>query len=128
MLKQIFSKIMLYHFLIAVVLLYVISFLYPENIVLGNDILPMFLALCVIALILSIIFQILSIILKTIKFKQKNTLLLGAVFTIVNIVTVWILARLAIYTGFGISSFGVAIVLGVAFGLAQLGIKKYLKK
>ncbi len=106
---------MLYHFLITVVLLYAISFLYPENIVLGNDILPMFLALCVIALILSIIFQILSIILKTIKFKQKNILLLGAVFAIVNIVTVWILARLAIYTGFGISSFGVAIVLGVAF-------------
>ena len=111
-------------FLANALLIYVASLLYPAYIVLGNDSLSPWAATVVTSLILTLILAIAYPLVKSMKLKKDKDLISTIFYIAINIVGVWLLARGAIYTGFGITSYLVALVLGAILVLSQYIIWK----
>jgi len=99
--------------------------LYPENMVFGNDLVSPFIGF-LIALCVVFLFQYLSISLVTTsyirKYKSETVKLTG--MAVMNIAGVWLVGRFARFSGFGISSFWIAVILGIILTLAVYLVKK----
>ena len=106
-------------FLTNSVLIYIASMLYPAHIVLGNDALSRWAATVVTSLILTLILAISYPLVASMKLKKDKELISNIFYIAINIIGVWLLARGAIYTGFGITSFIVAVVLGAILAISQ---------
>lgn len=106
--------------------IYLVSFFYPSAIVLGNAVLPNWVGLIVASLLLTLFLILVIPVVKTLKLKVGNDLSWSLIYGTVNIIGLWLLARIAAYTGFGISSVLVAIVLGIILNTIQYGIWKML--
>ncbi len=108
------------------IVLYVGSMLFPTDLVLGNNILSPVLAALVTGTILSAVMALLEPILKSLKLKIKNEMHLALVYLVFNILGLWVLAKLANYSGFGVSSYMVVVVLGLVLNTLQYGVWKML--
>ncbi|OGG27360.1 hypothetical protein A2960_00135 [Candidatus Gottesmanbacteria bacterium RIFCSPLOWO2_01_FULL_39_12b] len=108
-------------FLLNGILIYLGSVILPDLIVLGNAFLPNWLGAAVTSLLLTAILSQVEPVIKALNLKISNDLFLGVVYGGVNIVGLWILARIAEWSGFGIASVYVAVVLGIVLDLAQYG-------
>lgn len=115
-------------FVVNAAILYLISILLPNFVVLGNDSLSVFAALIVSSLILTLILTQVYPLIKTLKIKADSELFWSFIYTIANIGALWLIARGATHTGFGISSFLVAIELGIVLVIAQYFIWKRFPK
>ena len=112
--------------LVAAVLFYVASLLFPNAVVLGNDSLNIFAATVVSATLLTIFVGIaVPFLMKRFmpKADEKKT---GMMYGLATVVGLWILSRFALVVGFGISSFAVAIFLGAVISGIQFGIWKFM--
>jgi len=111
-------------FLANAVLIYIASMLYPAHIVLGNDSLSSWAATVVTSIILTLILAIAYPLVKSMKLKKDKDLISNIFYIVINILGVWVLARGAIYTGFGVTSYLVAVVLGAVLAISQYLIWK----
>lgn len=112
--------------LVNAIVLYAGYMLFPDFIVLGNSSLSPFLATLLTAMLLSSIMTQPEPILKALKLKFKNEIQLGLVYLVANIIGLWVLARLASFIGFGVSSFVVVVILGFVLNLIQYLVWKML--
>lgn len=100
-------------------IIYLAAYFYPGAVVLGNASLTSMAALVVTAILLTLIISQVEPLLKLTKVKLKGDLSMAVVYGLVNIIGLWIIARAAIYTGFGISTVSVAVILGIVLNLVQ---------
>lgn len=100
----------------------------PGAIVLGNNIRSPVVASMLSGFLLTVITALIPTILKTTGTKIKGEGKLFSVYLIFNVAGIWVIARMATFTGFGISSFWVAIVLGVIVNFLQWGVWKTTAK
>ncbi|OGG21969.1 hypothetical protein A3D03_02170 [Candidatus Gottesmanbacteria bacterium RIFCSPHIGHO2_02_FULL_40_13] len=105
-------------------IIYLAAYFYPGSVVLGNASLSSMAALTVTAILLTLIISQVEPLLKLAKVRLKGDFAMAIVYGLVNIIGLWIIARTAIYTGFGISTVSVAVILGVVLNLAQYFVWK----
>ena len=108
--------------------IYIASITYPTQVVLGNSIVSPFSAGIITALILTLLLAQVMPFIKTVKIKVKKDNYWAAIFAVANIGLVWLLARFAVYTGFGIASVVTALILGLILNLVQYGIWRLVIK
>lgn len=101
------------------------SFL-ADSVVLGTSTVPPVVAAIISGVLLTLVVSLVDPLMKQAKLKVTNELLWGAIYGIVNIIAVWVIARGAVYTGMGITSFFVAVVLGIVLMLLQWGVWKMM--
>lgn len=107
------------------IVIYLASTLFPSNIVLGNAMLYAWAALGISSILLTLLLSLIVPVFRTSKLitnKEPYSELIY--YGAVNILGLWLLARAAIYTGFGISSLFVAIILGVVLTIFQGEVRK----
>lgn len=114
--------------LVNAIFIYLANILFPADVVLGNDTVSNLIALLIVSVLLTTLLSLVKPLVKALKLQLKNDLVIKLVYGLTNIIGLWILARLAIFIGFGISSFVVAIALGVVLSLAQLLLWKTMVK
>lgn len=112
--------------LVNAIVLYVGSMLFPTDIVVGNSTWSPLFAALVTGVILSGVMALPEPILKSLKLKIKNEMYWALLYLVFNILGLWVLARLANYSGFGVSSYIVVIVLGLIMNMLQYGVWKML--
>lgn len=106
------------------IVLYLAAMFFPAFVVLGNSSLSAVTATVITGFLLSGVMALPEPVMKTVGWKTKNELLLALVYLIFNVVGLWVLARLANYIGFGVTSFVVVIVLGFILNMLQYGVWK----
>ncbi|OGM10870.1 hypothetical protein A2W13_00230 [Candidatus Woesebacteria bacterium RBG_16_36_11] len=109
-------------------ILFIFSVIFPNNIVFGNDVLSGVFAAFWTGFILTFLSWLAKPILAKFNFKlsgDRNRMLF---YFVLNIILIWILARIPNFTGFGITRFTWAIILGLILELAEAGSWKLLKK
>lgn len=111
-------------FAINAIVLYFAFLLFPAFVVLGNDSLSVIAALAVTSLLLTLILTQVYPVVKVLKLKTDSDLFLSFAYIIANIGGLWLISRGALYTGFGISSFVVAIELGIILTILQYFLRK----
>ena len=114
--------------LVNVLVLLLAWLLGGQIVVLGNVIWPPIMAVLITSLLLSVIIALVKPVFEAVKIKVRNENYWILVYLAANIVGLWVLARLAAYTGFGIVRFWVAIVLGIIITILQWAFDKYLLK
>lgn len=107
---------------------YLAFLVWPTSVVLGNDIRSPVAAAMLNGFLLTLVITAVPLILKTVNFKVKKGNEQTIIYFVFNTVGIWILARLAIFTGFGITAFWVAIILGFGVNLLQWVIGKSINK
>ena len=115
------SKLWVLIFILNGGLIYLVAVLFPDLIVLGNASLSNWLGAIVTSLLLTAVLTQIEPIIKALKIKIANDLYWGFLFGVVNIMGLWLIARIAEWTGFGIASVYVAVVLGFVLNLVQYG-------
>ena len=106
------------------VVLYLASVLYPRDIVLGNNVLLPYISVVITAVLLSVVLSFTPAVAQALKIKEKNELGMGLSYTVANIIGLWVIARMAVFTGFGVSSYIIAVVLGLILSTVQYGVWK----
>jgi uncharacterized membrane protein YvlD (DUF360 family) len=97
-----------------------------QIVVLGNASLNSVVAAIVTSFLLAAIVSLIKPVLRELKVKIENENYKILILLVINIFGLWILARLAAYTGFGIVRFWVAIVLGVILTILHWALGKYV--
>lgn len=118
-------KVWLINIFTIALVLYLSSLLYPEDVVFGNNLISLPLAIIFNALILTGILALIKPILFKLKLKKMNDMYWSLSYAVTNIVVIWLLAKFAVNTGFGISSFIVAVGLGLVLTIIQYFLWKW---
>lgn len=113
-----------YILLVNTLILYLASIFYPSLVVLGNDNIYPLASLIFASLILTIALSQIQTITAFLNLKIKKDSTWSLVYTAANILLLWSVARGAYYTGFGLASFLVAIMLGTILSIVQYQIWK----
>ena len=100
--------------------------LLTDGVVLGTNTIPPVVAALIAGVVLTLVVSLVDPLLKQAKLKVTNEWVWGTIYGLVNIITVWAIARGAVYTGVGITSFFVAVVLGIVLMLLQWGVWKLM--
>lgn len=108
------------------IVIYLAPSVLTDGVVLGTNTIPPVVAALIAGVVLTLVVSLVDPILKQAKLKVTNEWVWGAIYGVVNIVTVWAIARGAVYTGVGITSFFVAIMLGIVLLLLQWGVWKLM--
>ncbi len=93
--------------------------LYPSNFVLGNAVVPPVYAALLAGLLLMVFDRAMKPIVNKLVLKGKGRFMMLGIYWLVNFVGIWLIARVSFLSGFGISAFYLAIVLGLAVCLGQ---------
>lgn len=97
--------------------LWVFPLVWRDSVVLGNDRLSPFAAAVVAAFIINLVVAVVDPVLRAAGVKSMQ--LQGLTYLVVDVALVWIIARLALYTGFGISKWIVAVIIAVILWVVQ---------
>ena len=103
----------------------VLSYILGNNLVLGNASISQAFASVVFGLILTIVFFIVGPLSKKLDVKVKDERAWTVIFFVINIVTIWILKRLADFTGVGISNILIVLVVGALVTVVERFLDKY---
>lgn len=105
-------------------ILYVAGSFYPQAIVLGNASVESWAALLVNPLLITVALMLVVPTIKKLQLKLENAFSMGLIYGTVNVIALWLLSRGADWTGLGISSLWIAVILGIVFNLVQFIIWK----
>jgi len=108
------------------VVVYLASMFFPDSVVLGTSTIPPLLAAVIGGVLLTLVGSFIDALVRQSNIKVPDERVWGAIYGVINIVSVWLIARGAVYTGMGITSLWVAVVLGVVLTLVQWGIWKMM--
>ncbi len=109
-------------------ILFLFSIIFPNNIVFGNDVLSEIFAAFWTGFILTFLSWMAKPILAKFKIKVSGLRNRMIFYFALNIVIIWILARIPSFTGFGITKFTWAIILAFILELIEAGSWEMLKK
>ncbi len=100
------------------------SAVFGNNVVLGNERISGPLAAVVAGLILTVLTSLVPLVVAKSGHKIKDKNIWAGIFLVANIIIVWLIKRLAIVTGLGISNNFYVLILAVVLMLAQWGVAK----
>lgn len=106
------------------VVLLIANAIFGGNVVVGNQSISTGLSAIFAGLILTALIPLAPKAVEKSGYKIKNKNIWPGIFLGLNIVTIWILKRLAIVTGFGISSILWVIILAIIITFAELAVAK----
>jgi uncharacterized membrane protein YvlD (DUF360 family) len=109
-------------------LVYIAFALYPSSYALGTAFIPAGLAPFVAGLLLTLICRLGKILLPKIGIELKGRYAKFLYYWLVNSAAVWIIARFAPYTGFGIAAYYWALLLGFFTSLVQWLLRQAFKR
>ncbi len=107
---------------------YLAFLIFPGEIVLGNNIRSSVVASMLAGFLLTIILCLVPLIMKIKGVKLKEEKQQALIYLVFNVVGIWVIARMAFFTGLGVSSFWVAIILGLVANFLQWGVWKLTTK
>ena len=110
--------------IVNLVIFWVANLLFGDRVVFGNGTLPYIAALLVTSFLLTAVIFLVKPAVNYTGLKIKGGLNWLLIYIIADIILVWVLARLAVLTGFGISSYLVAVVLGIVLNIGQWAFAK----
>lgn len=116
------------YWLINGIVLYLASLIVQGHVVFGNAIVSLPLALIFTSLLLTVIITLVVPVFDILKIKVEKESVWRLIYLGVNIGAIWVLARISPATGFGISRFWVAIILGIILNILQWISWKYIAK
>jgi hypothetical protein len=105
--------------LINSILILLANYFWPTNYVLGNAVIPPVYAALFAGFLLTIFCRAMKPVIKRLIVKERSRYVMFGVYWFVNFAGIWIIARLSFLSGFGISAFYYAIVLGFAANFGQ---------
>lgn len=103
---------------------YIAFLVFPDALVLGNNIRSPIVASLLSGLLLTLIVGIVPSVLKMANLKVKEEQKMAFIYFVFNALGIWLIARMATITGFGISTFWVALVLAFVVNFLQWGVWK----
>ena len=106
------------------VVLLIANAIFGGNVVVGNQSISTGLSAIFAGLILTALIPLAPKAVEKSGYKIKNQNIWPAIFLSLNIVTLWILKRLAVVTGFGISSILWVIILAIIITFVELAVAK----
>jgi len=106
-------------------LLLIFAALFANDIVLGNAVMTKPMASVLVGLILTILISLVPKVAKKYDVKIKDEKIQTSVYFFVDLVSIWILKRLADFTGLGISNILWVLILAIIVALVQVGVEKY---
>jgi len=109
-------------------ILFILSVIFPNNIVFGNDVLSGVFAAFWTGFILTFLSWLAKPILAKFNFKLSGVRNRMLFYFALNVILIWILARIPNFTGFGITRFTWAIILGLILELVEAGSWEIMKK
>jgi len=111
-----------------IVLLYSANMLLPTHFTLGNDMFTLIQSAFFVGFIWNVVLWNIEPTFKDMEIKLKGMMPMMLSYLAINFATIWILARLAVITGFGVSSF--VYVFGLAFvaNFVQYQVWEYTEK
>ena len=115
------------HWLFNSAIIYLVSFLFPLDVVLGNSWLNSFLAALMAGIFITFIAHIVKEIIKLLGFKLNGRIVRFILYFATNTVGIWILARVPGISGIGISGYYWAIGLGFILNAFQWSVRQGLK-
>ncbi len=107
---------------------FLVSLIWPQAVVLGNNVRSPITAALISGFLLTFIITIVPYLLKVLGYKIKKGKQLTLVYFVANSGGIWLIARMAKFIGFGISVFWVALMLAVLISLLQWLTGKYATK
>jgi uncharacterized membrane protein YvlD (DUF360 family) len=114
------------YWLVNSFIVYLVFCLYPNSVVLGNGWLGSFFSALVTGLFIVVIDRLAKHINKLL-LHFKNRFRMFGLYLAANVIGFWVLARIPSITGYGITRFTWAIVLGVVTTLVQWVVRQGLK-
>ncbi len=103
---------------------YLAFLVWPNGVVLGNNIRSPLVSSILSGLLLTVVIIVVPYLLKVANMKVKEEMKLGLIYLVANTIGIWLIARMATFTGFGISAFWVAFILAVVVNFLQWGVWK----
>ncbi len=119
--------VFLSYWLVNSIILMAASKVLPNYVVLGNDKLTLPLAAVFSALVLTGASYLVPPLLKKSGLKIKEEWLMALPYLAINVITIWLIKKLAIITGFGISNNVFVVVVAVLVTFGQWGVYKYVE-
>lgn len=114
--------------LVNSLVIWVANALYPGNVVLGTASTSLIAAVIISGFLVTLLCKIVKILfVKLVHLKKTSRLIMFVFYWLVNAAVIWLIARLAPFTGLGISSFYWAIVLGFVLNFFQWVMRQILK-
>ena len=104
------------------VVILVSAAVFAGNVVLGNDKVSSSMAAIIAGLVLTLIVTFTPQVVEKSGFKLKDDKLWALIFLAVNFVGLWVVKRLAVLTGLGISSILWVLILAAIITLVQWGV------
>lgn len=101
--------------------------LYPSNFVLGNAVVPPIYAALLAGFLLTVFDKAIKPLVKKLVPEKRGRYVMFGIYWLVNFVGIWLLARVSFISGFGISAFYFAIILGLAVCIAQWLGRQFFK-
>jgi len=114
--KQVINFVGLW--VVNLVILLIVSLLFVQQVHFGTANIPYPAALLITSFLLNALLYLVMPAMDKLQIKVGKWQL-ALIFLLANIVFLWILKRLAVVTGFGVSSIFVVIILGIILDLAQ---------
>lgn len=124
--KKLFVRFLVLWFINST-LIYLAHVLYPMDFVLGTALFSLPTAVVVAGFLLTLLCKLGKFFTNKLKGKVKGRLGMLVYYWLVNGVAIWLIARFAPYTGFGITRFYWAFVLGFATNLGQWVVRQLFK-
>jgi len=100
---------------------------WPSNYVLGNAVIPPIYAAFFAGFLLMVFDKAMKPIIKRLIMKERSRYIMFGIYWFVNFVGVWLIARISVVSGFGISAFYFAIALGFVACVAQWLVRQFFK-
>lgn len=113
------------HWIVNTLVLLIFSALFPNNIVLGNAAITKPMSSVLVGFILAILILLIPRAAKNLQLKIKDEKVQAVIYLVFNLVALWILKRLADFTGIGISSILWVLILATFVSLIQVSVEKY---
>ena len=106
------------------VVLLIVNAIFGGNVVVGNQSISTGLSAIFAGLVLTALIPLAPIAVEKSGYKIKNQNVLPAIFLASNVVVLWVLKRLAVVTGLGISSILWVIILAITITFVELAVAK----
>lgn len=105
--------------LISGLIIYLGGLIYADNIVLGNATTSTFAAVVLTALVITLVISVMPQVFAIFNLKKLTIVQKYLVYALVNTVVIWLLSRLALQFGLGLSSKFTAVTIGAVLTIAQ---------
>lgn len=120
------SRMFFIFWVINSALFYALPFVLGESVVTGNARLAPFMASIISGFLLSLAISVVQPAFESLKIRIKTEWHWALIFLVVNILSVWIIARYADLTGVGVANVWAAVAVGIIANIVQWAVWKFV--